>query len=82
MVCVDWVLLIQVDFEEFIMLFASKVLESMGVSAQISRMLGLLMVNYEFTLVKFEFRRPSSVVSIKPGSLPAGTKYLMNSCGP
>ena len=71
MMRIDGVLLIQVDFEEFVMLFTSKILVSIGVSAQSSSTSGSLMVMYEFNLLKFDFRRLSSVVSIKPGSLPA-----------
>jgi hypothetical protein len=78
------VLLIQVDFKEFVMLFAPEVLVPAGFNSEhgISNSWGLFMIKYEFNLWKFDLRRSSSVASLKSEPLLAGTKYLIDSCGP
>lgn len=40
------------------------------------------MITYEFTYLKFEARRSSSVDSAKSEPLLAGKKYLVDFCGP
>lgn len=78
------ILLIEVDFKEFVVLFASEVLVPVRFLQSVLDLyfVGLFMIGYEFSFSKFELRRSSSVASAKSEPLLAGTKYLIDSCGP
>lgn len=84
MVSIGGVLLIEVDFKEFVVLSASEVLVAAGFLKSVLDLyfVGLFMIGYEFSFSKFDLRRSSSVASAKSEPLLAGTKYLIDSCGP
>ena len=77
------VLLIEIDFREFIVLFALEVLVPAEVLVRDLQFVRLFMIKYEFNFSKFDWRRSSSVASAKSSEpLLAGTKYLVDSSGP
>lgn len=78
------ILLIEVDFKESVVLSASEVLVPVRFWQSVLDLyfVGLFMIGYEFSFSKFDLRRSSSVASSKSEPLLAGTKYLIDSCGP
>ena len=78
------ILLIEVDFKESVVLSASEVLVPVRFWQSILDLylVGLFMIGYELSFSKFDLRRSSSVASAKSEPLLAGTKYLIDSCGP
>lgn len=84
MVHIGGVLLIEVDFKEFVVLSASEILVPAGFWPSVLELyfVGVFMIKYEFSFSKFDLRRSSSVASAKSEPLLAGTKYLIDSCGP